>query len=102
MVKRFVIEAAEDNQHIMVCRAKGDESLLTRFVRRDRLAPGYQETVVSGTLLRNVIETEEPEMVRIKVGEMALSPRLLGEMVGLEMRRGDEDDGCGVVDRRLP
>lgn len=99
MVKRFVTEATKDNQHIIVCRAKRDESLLTRFVRLDRSAPRYQETVVSGTILRNLIETEEVEMVRIKVGEMALSPGLLGEIMGLEMRRGGEDDGDGVVDQ---
>ena len=99
MTKRFVTEATKDNQHIIVCRAKGDESLLGRFVRLDRSAPEYQETVVSGTILRNVIETEEAEMVKTKVGEMALSPGLLGKMIGLEMGMGNEDDGGGVVDQ---
>ena len=99
MTKRFITEAAKDNQHILVCRAKGDESLSTRFVRLDRSAPGYQETVVSGTIVRSVIEKEEAEMVKLKVGEMALSPKLLGQMMGLEMGTGGEDCGGGVVDQ---
>ena len=48
--------------------------------------------MVSGTILRNVIETEEVEMVTKRVGEMALSPGMLGQMMGLEVGAGD---GCG-------
>lgn len=99
MTKRFVTEAAKDSQHIIVCRAKEDESILRRFVRLDRSAHGYQETVVSGTILRNVIETEEAEMVKTKVGAMALSPGLLGQMMGLEIGTEGEDDGEMVVDQ---
>lgn len=71
------------NQHVVVCHAKKDKRTLRRFVRLDRSELGFQETVVSGTILRNVIETEEAKMVREMLREMALSPEVLGEMMGI-------------------
>lgn len=98
ITKRFVTEAENDSQHIIVCHAKGDESTRRRFVRLNRSAPGYQETAVSGTILRNVVETEA-ELVQTKVAAMALSPGLLGQMMGLEIGKRGKDDGGRVVDQ---
>lgn len=73
--------------------------MLIRFVRLDRSAPGFKEVVVSGTILRKVIETEEAEVVRERVEEMALSPKLLCGMIGVEKGAGDKANGVGVGDQ---
>lgn len=99
IAKRSVAEVVLDNQHIVVCHARKDEKMLIRFVRLDRSAPGFKEMVVSGTILRNVIETEEAGMVREKVGEMALSPKVLCGMMGVEIGAGDRVDGGGIEDQ---
>lgn len=91
-----VAEGVKDNQHII---AQKGEGIVRRFVRLDRSAPGFQETLVSGSIVRNAIETEEEEKVCEVLQAMALSPELLGEMLGLKVSTGEGGDCDGAVDK---
>lgn len=72
-----------DSQHIIICEAKRDRSIKRRFVRLDRSAPDFEETLISATILRQALRIQEAERLRESVEAMALSPELLLTMAGI-------------------